>query len=235
VSFVEVKALKPLKPLSREDIQYLLNNYEDLNTWLEYIPPDAFAFEGFTIVNLIDITDQELISSIKYSLVEKEALTSYEKFNALQHKVRSLLRRPNIKLGIGALQKRRNNQVNVSSNVCHSFVFEATEGIDCSESLHAFYERFVREARPMIFEDLLTADIPQVFKNKFLEQGIRNMVFIPMYVHNEFVGVLELASTQPNDLNFLSLIKLEELLPLFTLAVQQSSSEQNAKIESIIK
>lgn len=235
VSFVEVKALKPLRPLSKEDIQYLLNNYQDIDIWLEYIPADAFAFEGFTIVNLIDISDQELISSIKYSLVEAEALTSQEKFNSLQQKLRSLLRRPALQMGIGALHKRRNNQVSVSAEVCHSFVFNATEGTDCSVSLHAFYERFVREAKPLIFEDLLLANIPDIFKDKFLAQGIRNMVFIPMYVQNEFIGVLELGSTEPNDLNYLSLLKIDELLPLFILAVQQSANEQKSKIEAIIK
>jgi hypothetical protein len=235
VSFVEVKALKPLKPLSKEDIQYLLNNFQNIDLWLEYLPVDAFAFEGFTIVNLVDVTDQELMSSIKYSLVEPEALTSQEKFNALQQKLRSLLRRPALQMGIGALHKRRNNQVSVSSEVCHSFVFDATAGVDCSGSLHAFYERFVSQAKPLIFEDLLVANIPDIFKNKFLSQGMRNMVFIPMYAYNEFIGVLELGSTKPNDLNYLSLLRIDELLPLFTLAVQQSANEQNAKIEAIIK
>ncbi len=234
-SFVEVKALKPIKPLSKQDIQYLLNNYQDLDTWLQYLPADAFSFEGFTIVHLVDITDQELVSAIKYSLVEMEALTSSTKFESLQHKLRSLLRRPAIKLGIGAMEKRRNNQVNVSPEICHSFVFNVTSGIECSSSLHSFYERFVQEARPLILEDLVTADIPSMFKDRFLEIGLRNLVFIPLYANHEFIGVLELASTQPNDLNSLSLMRLTELLPLFALAVQQSFTERKTKIEAIIK
>jgi GAF domain-containing protein len=235
VSFVEVKALQPLRPLSKQDIQYLLNNYQDLDTWLQYLPADAFCFEGFTIVHLVDITDQELVSAIKYSLVETEALTSQPKFDALQYKLRSLLRRPAIRLGIGALERRRNNQVSVSPEICHSFVFNVTCGIECSGDLQSFHERFVREARPLILEDLLTASMPDLFKQRFLEIGIRNMVFIPLYAHEEFIGVLELASTQPNDLNSLSLMQLMELLPLFALAVQQSFNERKAKIESIIK
>ncbi|MEN0005281.1 MAG: hypothetical protein AAF798_14100, partial [Bacteroidota bacterium] len=73
--FVAIKKLKPLKPLSQEQINHLLSNIYDTDLWLQYIPPENFAFHGMVIGYMSDITEVESLSRIKFSLLERDAVT----------------------------------------------------------------------------------------------------------------------------------------------------------------
>jgi hypothetical protein len=107
--------------------------------------------------------------------------------------------------------------------------------MSCSAELHQFYENFIESGKPLIVEDVAISSIPKDIQGQFLSQGIRNMVFIPLRHENEISGVLELGSPNTGDLTTVSLVMLEDVLPLFSLAVKQSFEEQNAKIEAIVK
>src|SRR5262249_2185311 len=49
------------------------------------------------------------------------------------------------------------------------------------------------------------------------------------------IGTFELVSAQPGDLNATHLPKLEEVLPLFSMAVQRSVEELDTRVQAMIK
>src|SRR5262249_10214853 len=49
------------------------------------------------------------------------------------------------------------------------------------------------------------------------------------------IGTFELVSMRPGDLNATHLPKLEEVLPLFSMAVQRSVEELDARVQAMIK
>ncbi|MEM1322528.1 MAG: hypothetical protein AAGG75_19850, partial [Bacteroidota bacterium] len=65
LDYLEAKALKPLKKLSTQQIHRLLNNLDDPELWIKYIPPENFFFEGFVIGVLSDVTKTEILSTLK--------------------------------------------------------------------------------------------------------------------------------------------------------------------------
>jgi hypothetical protein len=107
--------------------------------------------------------------------------------------------------------------------------------MSCSMEMHEFYKDFIEQAKPLIIEDMSTAPVAQDVKVQFIGQNIRNMVFIPLFYDEAMIGVLELGSPHAHDLHNLSLLKLEETLPMFALAVKRSFEEQEARIEAVIK
>src|SRR5688572_31749931 len=48
------------------------------------------SFHGFMIFRMVDVTEQEMVSSIKYDLLEKNAVTKPENFTSIQQKIRSI-------------------------------------------------------------------------------------------------------------------------------------------------
>ena len=61
---------------------------------IEILPPERFVIRGFSVVRAIEITEQEVLSSIERDLIEKESIVSTDRFQTLQQKLRALLRRP---------------------------------------------------------------------------------------------------------------------------------------------
>ncbi|MEZ4690791.1 MAG: hypothetical protein R3A12_11655 [Ignavibacteria bacterium] len=51
-------------------------------------------------MNAVNISDTEILSSIRKDLIEKDTITSFTGFLKLQHKIKSLLKCPGLLLGI---------------------------------------------------------------------------------------------------------------------------------------
>ena len=57
----------------------------------------------------------------------------------------------------------------------------------------------------------------------------------PLLYQRELIGMLSLGSPHPGDLNALSMPRLQEVLPLFSVAVKRSVDELHSRVESFIK
>ena len=82
--FVDVEALRPLPPLSDEMRRRLTAQAVDLDGLKALIPPGSCASAGFTVVKAMEVTDQEMLSSIKRDLIDKESIVSNARFVPLQ-------------------------------------------------------------------------------------------------------------------------------------------------------
>lgn len=78
--FADVKKVGNPKPLSESDKERLLAHIDDPAVWMEIIPPENFEFHGFGVFRAVDVTDQEVLSSLKRDLIEKEAIFSQANF-----------------------------------------------------------------------------------------------------------------------------------------------------------
>src|SRR5260370_27474562 len=65
----------------------------DLDGLAALIPAGSVRFSGFTVVKAADVTDQEVLSSIKRDLIDKESIVSNARFEKLPAKLRTLFPR----------------------------------------------------------------------------------------------------------------------------------------------
>ena len=65
--------------------------------------------------------------------------------------------------------------------------------------------------------------------------GLRAFLVAPLHYQDRIIGTLELSSPRADDLDTSHLPKLAEVLPLFSMAVQRSMEEFNARIQTQIK
>ena len=87
----------------------------------------------------------------------------------------------------------------------------------------------------MIIDDLSNLPQPTVFEQNFLKRDLHNLVVAPLYYQDNLIGLLELASPRPGDLHALNTMKLQEVVPLFAMAIKRSLDELNTRIQAIIK
>src|SRR5262249_62223727 len=97
------------------------------------------------------------------------------------------------------------------------------------------YERAGREGRPVFIDDLTTWPDRTKIEDDLIDNGVRNIVAAPLHYQDEVIGTLELVSPNVGDLNATHLLKLEEVLPLFSVAVHRSGEEPNPRIQAVMK
>jgi GAF domain len=233
--FVEVETVGPVPVLTDATRRRLHGDLFETAMFRELLPPDHFVFRGFTIFRAIEVTDQEVLSSLERDLIDKESIVSHTRFKALQDKLRTLFRRPELRFGLAALDGDQVLVLNYGAESEQACIFADSRHHTVEEFRGSVYERAVKQGGPLIVEDLTEMPGRTPADDEIIEWGLRNIIVAPLYYQDRVIGTLELGSPRPGDLDWTHLPKLMQLLPLFSMAVQRSMEELNSRIQAFIK
>jgi GAF domain-containing protein len=230
---VEVVGEKPTLP---DDIEHrVYSTALDSSGLAELLPPDRFVFRGVTVLKAVEVTDQEVLSALKRDLIDRESIVAQARFMGLQQRLRTLFRRPDLWLGIAALDGERVLLMNYDAKREHECIFADSKHHKKSEFAGTVFERAVKGGQPVIVPDLAAVRHRTPIEDQIAAMGIRSMLVAPLHYQNKVIGTLTLESPKACDLDATHLPKLTEVLPLFSMAVQRSMDEFNNRIQTEIK
>jgi hypothetical protein len=232
---VDVETIGEAPPLSDDIRRRLRGDLLAPELLREVLPPDRFVFRGFTIFRALEVTDQEVLSSLERDLIDKESIVSHTRFRALQDKLRTLFRRAELRFGLAALEGDQVLVLNYGAECEHACIFADSRHHSVEEFRGSVYERAVHQGSPLIVPDLAEMPNRTPADDELLEWGLRNIIVAPLHYQDRVIGTLELGSPRPGDLDATHLPKLHQILPLFSMAVQRSMEELNSRIQSVIK
>ena len=233
--FVEVETLGPVPVLTDATRRRLHGELFETELFREVLPSDRFVFRGFTIFRAIEVTDQEVLSSLERDLIDKESIVSHTRFKTLQDKLRTLFRRPELRFGLAALDGDQVLVLNYGAESEHACIFADSRHHTVEEFRGSVYERAVKQGGPLIIEDMTEMAGRTPADDEIIEWGLRNIIVAPLFYQDKVIGTLELGSPRPGDLDWTHLPKLMQILPLFSMAVQRSMEELNSRIQAFIK
>ncbi|MEO6695197.1 MAG: GAF domain-containing protein, partial [Ignavibacteria bacterium] len=233
--FTEVITKGKIRQFDEAEIKVITRKLYDIEYMKTILPPENFEFHGFMVINAINITDTEILSSMKRDLIEKDAIISYSGFLKLQHSMRSLMRCPELLLGLVDCDCGAGDLIEINNNIGNSFLMDDKIEINEATLKNSIYEYSFEEKKVVIIEDLEDYPNRTILEDKILAKGIRNVLVTPLLHGNEIVGMMELGSPNPGQINMVNTLKLREVLPLFAMAVSRSRTETNNKIQAIIK
>src|SRR5437762_9031807 len=178
-TFQRVHVVGERPPLPETDRMRLQSAFLDVEALLQLLPPERFMIEGFTIMRAVDVTDQEVLSSIKRDLIDRESIVSHTKFGTLQAKLRTLFRRPELQFSLAALDGARVLILNYGAELEHSCIFADSAHHDIKEFLGTVYERTVKSERPIIIDDLAAKQNRHPIEDHLVAAGTRALVVAP--------------------------------------------------------
>jgi hypothetical protein len=232
--FCEIVPKGELPIIDNSIIKYLTEKIYDVDLWLQYIKPELFEFRGFIVMRLTDVTVEEMLSSIKYDLLEKDAVVRNESFTLIQQKLRSIFNIPEARLGIAYFDTNNNLILNGESTECWRSLAENNQG-PCDSYNGSVYERSWSEKRYITIENLEDYPFKTKIEETLLENGIKNILLAPLQDGDDIIGMLEIATSTPGQLNAISSTKVENVLPMFTAAVKRVKEEMSNEIQAIIQ
>jgi len=97
--FIEIIPAKNAPEITQDDINELLDNFENVDLWKEKFPKDSYIFKGFVISNIFDVTDDQSISNIKSSLIGEDKRKNESFMNQFYDIFRSLFGLKNLEVG----------------------------------------------------------------------------------------------------------------------------------------
>ncbi|HYG02717.1 MAG TPA: GAF domain-containing protein [Chryseosolibacter sp.] len=235
--FMEIVPKAPIRPIDAKIIRFLTEKVYDVDLWLQYIKPDDFEFHGFMTFRMVDVTEQEMLSNIKYDLLEKNAVGQKASFAKIEHKLRSIFGMPDIRLGVAFFGP--NNQIILNSaedTDCWKGLTQKIEaGVSCDEYTGSLYERSWTEKRFIAIENLEQYPYRGPVEEALIANGVRNLMLAPLIEGGETIGILEVTSPTPGKLNYISAAKIEHALPMFTAAVKRVKEDMDTEIRALIQ
>jgi hypothetical protein len=188
--FIEVETVGPVPPLSDDVRQRLRTHILDAAFLESALPPDRFVLRGFTVFRAVEVTDQEVLSGLKRDLIHRDSVVSDARFEGLQTRLRTLFRRPDLRLGLAALDGDRVLLLNIGSRHEHGCIFADSKHHLVSEFAGSVFERAVRQGQPMIIEDLTALPVLTSAEQEIVGSGQRSMVVAPLHYQDKVIGTL---------------------------------------------
>lgn len=233
--FTNIIKTEQAPDISKEDINELLNNFDDIDIWKEKFPPNSYIFKGFGMINLFDVTQDETISNIKNLFIKR----NINSLGSLQKHLQNLYNLPNLSMGISVYNKNENGSINfIKHNKEHSLI---TNNTCCNVE-----DYFCHNIKQKVFNSSLITCITNIdeyvqelksnnFYNTLKAKNIQSLILVPIELNNNFTAILELASPDNYALNSINANKLKDILPVLSITVERSIEERQNLLESVIQ
>lgn len=185
--------------LSEDEIDDLLNNYEDTSLWMEKIPIGSWIAKGFNLVSFFDNTTEIALSNLKSKL-----LSYGEPFDIVRSDIisalKSIFRINELEVGFSAYNSDKNQleishllQLNNSLLMDHRKKLKLTD-IACTDLQNKISKAdyYVVSSVDAAFTKFPQDKMLKIAKNS----GIKSLILYPLKNGNSCLGVLEIASKE---------------------------------------
>ncbi len=152
--FADIIPNKKVKKLSESEIESIRANIFNLEYVKSMIEPENFTYSGFVVMNFINITDTEILSAIKKDLIEKDTLNTQAGFLKLQRKIKSLLKCPDLQLGIADYPGSHKSLCEFGRKIGNSFLLNDICRHKFCSIKDSLYSNSLETGKAIIIEDL---------------------------------------------------------------------------------
>jgi hypothetical protein len=233
--FCKAVALSVPPALTETQIERMLADRSNLALWTELLPPQSFELHGFSIFYLRDVTEQHVLASLTSDLLRPDAMSSRERVDLLQSRLRTLLKRPALDLGLISVDRDEKDAITGARAVGKSLLLSSGAVPPCGNSAESYYSQVMETREPVFLHDLGCCAHVTRFETHVQAQGMRNLVIAPLLAGERLVGLIELASPNPGDLHVLNAGRIEEVLGLFATAMKRMLDDRETRVQALIK
>ncbi len=236
LDFLKVVPIKPLQEISQEQINQMLKNIYDVDFWLKMLPPENFEFRGVAMERLIDITEEETLSQMKYKLLEKDAIVRPENVKELEQDLKTYFGISDLRMGITAIDYPAEFEIAHKYKIRYDFLFKNRRCLLSNDGKGSLYEKACKWNEMLIIEDLNKYDDGTNIPKELIQEGIKSIIITPLVNKDRrVIGLLEIGAPQPFQLTSLEKIKLKAVAPLFCMSLERSREEIDNRIEAIMR
>ncbi|PCH73051.1 MAG: GAF domain-containing protein [Flavobacteriaceae bacterium] len=233
--FMSIKKLENAPKITKEDYLELLDNFENIDLWKEKFPINSYELKGFGIMNLFDVTQDEILTNLKDNLLEKN---NHSFFN-LQKNIADLFGDPSIKFGFSTYDKDFNHPQSKDRYSYNSYILEQGSLLDCTNFFcNGIINQLFIKHELVAISDLSTYG-KETNCNGFYEhlnkQDIKSVILVPFQMNSNTFGIMELVSPKKYVLNSVSANKLKDVIPSFSIAIKNFTEAYQNNLDAIIQ
>jgi hypothetical protein len=235
--FIDITAKRKLPQI--QDCAVCLNSLRilDLDQQLEKMPLDLFEVEGFGVWIAEDFTIQESLDCIKKLLLHHDSC-DIGLVQDLKNNIQALVGLNDVEVGLTPFVQLNNRFVLDETCTKQGLMGKHWKASNADDmAAYRMCVEFLSEHPESIALSVLDEKVIGVFPllQILINNGVKSYLFYPIQNNDGLLGLLELASHIPNQLNQEVMNRVEKAMPLLSLALLKNRDSFTNRIEKIIK
>ncbi|RLZ08743.1 hypothetical protein [Faecalibacter macacae] len=236
--YLEIKPINSKFELSIDQIEDLLNNYENTDLWYQYFPVNSWIVKGIVLSTLFDNTSQIALSNLKTRLLTSREST--DQINTdVENSFKSIFKLSHLEIGFSSFNSDINAIVDFQLPIMtKSMVLNETKilyigNIFCNNltSVMNHTDYFVISNA----KSYLQKNPTDVLAKNLLANGYNSIIMYPLRKNGEFLGILEIVSTKSGAFNRINANQIREILPLIEGSIFRYYSDFDHQVNSFIQ
>lgn len=238
--FLDISPTEKSIALTQEDINLLIDNYDNVDLWKEKFPKESWILKGFGIMTLYDNSVESAISNLKSNLLSSDDRKNETKEN-LENIFRSIFKISDLRTGFTAFSSDGLRLKSADfENEMHSFLLVKGQEEECQDALgECSLDTLIGQKKYFIISDMkefiLTNPDEKELAEHLLSQNVHSAIFAPVVKDERFLGIVELASATPRLLNSINANKLDLVMPFLVDTIDRYYSDMQNQIDAIIQ
>jgi hypothetical protein len=232
IHFFDVEALAPLPVIDENTLQELLDRDFDADAWMKILPPENFVLSGLVMLSLVDVTVEHAITRLENHLLNTNT-NDAEWVKRVGLEIQNLLRLDHVHLGMATMQKDGLLNLSSQNRLWNSLLPYDTWRDNPDWFDGPMHQEVMLSGRTMIIEDLRKQKEHPSAK-VFIDTGFVNLLLTPIRFDDRIIGILELATKNPGELNGLALFKINQIRLQFGIAMKRLLEEFENKVEAVM-
>ncbi|MBD0288191.1 MAG: hypothetical protein ICV79_22610 [Flavisolibacter sp.] len=204
----------------------------------EIFPLENFQFEGLVVIEVTEVTTDQVIAEIKNSLLSFNSSSDVTVYGELQLHVQTLIELNDVNVGITPFFKMNNYYLFSEVHNKNSILYKNPQVVNNKDQvLEHCLQTFKNADQPLLFQTLNAQNIGnnQLLKY-YYDLDVRSLVLCPLKCDDgDLIGLLEITSDKPGHLEFKHLSKLQPAIQLFILALEKNNEHLELQVDKIIK
>ncbi|MFT5713912.1 MAG: hypothetical protein ACI9WT_000454 [Flavobacterium sp.] len=238
--FIEIIPTEKAISLTTEDIDLLMDNYDDISLWKEKFPIESWSLQGFGIASLFDATTESAISNLKSSLLKADnEINNRQSFEII---FRSIFKIADLKVGLIMYNDEQNKFTKppFNNNELSSYILSGQdETVDCEKAFFGCsLSTLLEDKKPFTIsniEKFSTIKGNEALGKHLLNQNIKSCILAPVLKNNKLLGVIELVSSKARELNSINANNLDLLLPYVIDSLERYNLDLQNQVEAVIQ
>ena len=220
--------------LSAEDIDRLMDNYNDLALWKEKFPENSWILRGFAIMTLYNASTENAVSTLKEKLLGLNVVDFQESIGAV---FQSIFQIPDLQIGFTVFNTKEDKfEKEVFGQQIHSFILQDKEQLNAKEILGEYvYKQLVVEKNYFAVSDTKVFAQKSNLVSSFFSQHIKSFILAPVVKNGILLGLLEVVSSRAKELHSINAHKLEMVMPFITDTIERQLSQLENQLHSLIQ
>ncbi len=237
--FIHIEKGENAIEITQDDVNELLDNFDNIAIWKEKFPPGSWIFKGFVVANLYDATTDVSLSDFKASLL---TLDQKDENFAMQFQtiVQAIFNLPHLEVGYSIYNDEEDTFEHPPELVkVKSYILNGKSEESCKMALctHSYSELFEMNHTYCI------SDVERYHKlypdnilyTKLHKQDVKSAIITPIRTEDEVFGMLEIVSPNSQELNSINANKLQDIMPFLTDSIKRSKEKSENDLELLIQ